>query len=791
MKPLLFHLNQKTVLLTGIIILALLLAACSTQPPALQETAQSTVASAEAVSNADELHTDSGQEAQTAEDKAEPELSASFAAIERLDTKLVIETDAVCYGNLRITLPNGVTAQQQEMAGSAAVIDLIGAEKIGEGEGYGNSGPFPPRIWLTNYHAEYGNIMELFSALLDLLPDTVLSERYAWGKERCYLLSYEKPDINGYILIYGNDVYLVEELSEESDYSFGGLLDDKAVRGGNGICDFGARYRNADKLYSKINVQDDMSFLVSQDIIRDRMRVILLFEDGYFTSLYQNIAYGEWNDAPAFEDCNFDGCPDMAISETKIYLWNADKKVYEVAQIPEEFSVHSWNAEYYPQAQSIWTYNVEYAKDAEGKSSADAFDQTEKIWKWEGTALVKKRECAANVREDSVRICAYEDSAEHVLFDETFTIEEWKQNSLSVQKRYQQFYAGMLPEENDGNLHKIDENQRENEAIPQALLDVITKSILDGTELETLKGLMNDKELTKEEVLALAKDNIALRSDVIRADRLGHYIMVMADGDNDGILDLVAEEYFGGSAGFTEYVFYKGQEDGTYQKTNSYDAVKEEFGMISYEGKNYLCRTRYDYSKKIYNGISLACYVDGVQVESADLMLFPEQYDTKLAECAKEDYRALAQDILQNSLFFKKQIDAHEAIVGSCEELSPLEEDHQYQCDLDNDKVMEHYCKSIWEPSNMGTHESLILYGDGEGIEHVQNAIKALRGQPIMMWVEPFAEENVVNVISLTGLHDFEVTGLLLHGADFKTMYRITAEVTYGVKCEIGTQMNE
>lgn len=318
MKPLLFHLNQKTVLLTGIIILALLLAACSTQPPALQETAQSTVASAEAVSNADELYTDSGQEAQTAEDKAEPELSASFAAIERLDTKLVIETDAVCYGNLRITLPNGVTAQQQEMAGSAAVIDLIGAEKIGEGEGYGNSGPFPPRIWLTNYHAEYGNIMELFSALLDLLPDTVLSERYAWGKERCYLLSYEKPDINGYILIYGNDVYLVEELSEESDYSFGGLLDDKAVRGGNGICDFGARYRNADKLYSKINVQDDMSFLVSQDIIRDRMRVILLFEDGYFTSLYQNIAYGEWNDAPAFEDCNFDGCPDMAISETKI-----------------------------------------------------------------------------------------------------------------------------------------------------------------------------------------------------------------------------------------------------------------------------------------------------------------------------------------------------------------------------------------------------------------------------------------------------------------------------------------
>ena len=44
---------------------------------------------------------------------------------------------------------------------------------------------------------------------------------------------------------------------------------------------------------------------------------------------------------------------------------------------------------------------------------------------------------------------------------------------------------------------------------------------------------------------------------------------------------------------------------------------------------------------------------------------------------------------------------------------------------------------------------------------------------------------NVVNVISLTGLHDFEVTGLLLHGADYKTMYRITADVTYSFRLRL------
>ena len=56
-----------------------------------------------------------------------------------------------------------------------------------------------------------------------------------------------------------------------------------------------------------------------------------------------------------------------------------------------------------------------------------------------------------------------------------------------------------------------------------------------------------------------------------------------------------------------------------------------------------------------------------------------------------------------------------------------------------------------------------------------------------MMWVEPFEEKNIINVISLTGLHDFEITGLLLNGAEYTSIYRITAEVTYGVNKEIFT----
>lgn len=68
--------------------------------------------------------------------------------------------------------------------------------------------------------------------------------------------------------------------------------------------------------------------------------------------------------------------------------------------------------------------------------------------------------------------------------------------------------------------------------------------------------------------------------------------------------------------------------------------------------------------------------------------------------------------------------------------------------------------------------------------------MEAVDGTPIMMWVEPFEGKNIINVISLTGLHDFEITGFLLNGAEYTRLYRITAEVTYGVSKELFTQMH-
>ena len=743
-----------------------------------------------------DMSVQSEEETQGVDDKAEEStteelLQPSFAKMALLDTKPESDGNVLLYGNLSITLPEGVTVEQQEPDGDAVVIDLVGAESVKSEEGYGKSGPFSPRIWLANYHVEYDDsIMEVISTLLDLLPGLSICERYISGEERCYLYTYDKPYKKGYILIYEDDVYIVEEISSESDYSFGGLLDERAVQWKSRVCTFGSRQGYPKQLYSKFNAESDMTFIVAQTAIEDKMRGLLLYQDGYFSSIYQNIAYEEWRQEPKFTDCNFDGCLDIVVSslrkDIRIYLWNTEQKEYDAAQIPVDFTEYSWYTEYFPDTKTIWKYDSDYGEDFWD----DDVDYIEILWAWEGTALVKQRECIAEVRDEGVRISAYEGSPSNTLFDETATVEEWKQNSIKVQKLYQQFYAEMVPEENDGYLHTIDYDRESKEYIPQALLDTLTKAMLDKTELETLKELVNDKELTKDEILALAKDNLAMRSDVIGAEQAdGNYTMVITDADNDGIMDIVAEEYFGGTGGFTEYVFYKGQEDGTYQKTSSYDAVREEFAVISYDGKNYLCCTLYDYTKKIHDALSIACYVDGVQVQMAELRFFPEKYDIKLAECTEEKYREYAENIFENSLYFKGEIDEYRNINGSSEEKLSSDEQYNYQCDLDNDGEAEQYKKSIWLPSNMGTSECLSFHGDGEGIEHTDDAVYTVEGRPIMMWVEPFAEKNIINVISLTGLHDFEITGFLLNGAEYTRIYRITAEVTYGVNKEIYTQM--
>ncbi len=690
-------------------------------------------------------------------------------------TKLTRATDApkqdgstLCYGALRITLPDGMTIEEQPAEQNMHVLDLAGAEKT-----------FPPRLWIAHYRGAYQDDRDLASALLDILPDIVLELRHKDAAHRRYLFTYDAFYKNGYVIISGNDIYIAEEHSDER--YFGNLLDENAVRLGDATGRIGDRYSEAyNAVYEKVKVEKSLSLLAVQSVENDTLQKVFLYRDGYFTSPESTFSFPETSYQIEFEDCNFDGCPDMIVpSPIDIYLWNSDKKAYEATTIPEEFPQSFWHTNCYAQTKTIYGY--QYNDD----ECQEPYLRTETLWQWEGTALKQKRECMAAVRDEEIRIRAYEsaDNGKKLLFDETVLRPDWERNSDSVQACYQKFYAGLIPETNDDWLHPVTYSQYRKEYIPQALLDELANAMHDNTVSDFLGKYMIDKELTSEERIAVSKNHLELRRNLLQ-EWGTDYRMVWADVDNDGILDIIAKKYYNNTKSFTDYEIYQGQKDGTYKKTDSYSSVAEKFCVLNYEGKNYLCRMPYGYSINHYamnSSMSLAYYVDGTEAETVRLLFFPQEYHIKLAECAQEHYKALAQDMLENSLDYKKRIDAYKGIDGSIEQ-KIVSEEYDYECDLDNDGVPEQYSKSIWmDSSDVGKLERFQIYGRDAGVKNVRNAETMAEGLVIRLWAEPFAGKTIIHIFSRTETDGFELAGFLLNGAKCQRIYRITADVTYGV----------
>lgn len=406
-------------------------------------------------------------------------------------------------------------------------------------------------------------------------------------------------------------------------------------------------------------------------------------------------------------------------------------------------------------------------------------DERETLWKWTGNTLMKERACNAQMGGERVQICISDGSSDNEMYECNVALEEYREGSEKVQLFYKRFYENMVPAETFTNVHSIKYDRENIVYIPQEFLDFVVDAMLNGTEVKNLKPMLNDRELSEEEILSIAENNIDLRQTVIDKTWRNPYLMVMADGDNDGIPDIIARESYGGSDGSVAFVFYQGQEDGTFQQTDVFSAMREEFGIFSYKGKNYLLRTLFDYDKKIYNGLSITYYMEGKRVEEAVLMRVPKNYKTILTECAQEKYQSYAEQIAIKSLLYKIWLEEENSITGNSEQ--KLADYGMYQCDLNNDGVMDTYQKELWEPSNINICEYLYFDGDGEAIAPVKKMLDSLEGTPIMMWIDLVQDKNIINVISQTGLEDFTITGFLVQDFEYERLYEIRVDVTYAI----------
>ncbi len=704
-----------------------------------------------------------------------PEPSAVLTCVPE---EVIVQDGTFSYGNLKVTLDSGVAVQIDETSENETVIALPGASCEEE------EAILPPRITLSHYHAEYASEKALICAILEEIPESEILHRYYWNHGNRMYSYYFTDDgcFAYYVLVYGEELYLLGEIQMEEDYSVSHLLDASAIAWKDG----GETVRFWNEPTGKYSVIDEkeVRFLVENCTSGNRsayMDETNFYMRGCYEEPYQTMPMSFYRNA--FRDFNFDGYPDLTMSGSEgvaKYLWSPQERIFKPAYLNiGEYSFDGDSSEMYPETQMILLTHGLYDEEWGWRGCAEC------ICKWQGEELVILRECYLHVEEDGVRVYAYEEDAGSLLFDETFERELWEADESVARPLYERFYDGLVPKEEVwGRNHDAEaETEAGTPHIPQEFLDILSDSLKSDTVLEVLSPMVNDEAVEREALLDIAKENLQLRLE-LEAEEMygGGGLALKADLDNDGRKDLYLEIANGGSSGGTEATFFKGQADGTYERTCRNPQWQEEIAVLSYEGQNYLCRTSYDYGLKQVDGLRVFCYEEGVPVEEVCLKMVPASCDVQVAECSDNAYRELANAIAEKGEFIRERISEYEIIVGAAEQECETEDGKEYLCDLDNDGVEESYEKDIWLCSNYYTSDMLDFGVDEWEEDHIAKVIYGGDDTPLMMWAEPADGKNIVNVLYVTGLWDYEIVGYLFEGTEEKEVYRIDGIVHYGVE---------
>ncbi|MDE7427673.1 MAG: hypothetical protein K2N00_00115, partial [Lachnospiraceae bacterium] len=429
--------------------------------------------------------------------------------------------------------------------------------------------------------------------------------------------------------------------------------------------------------------------------------------------------------------------------------------------------------------------------------------------------------CIVSIVENGLRVWAYEDTPDQLLFDETFSLEEWEQEEQGrVRLLYEQFYDGMVPREIYAETHRMEAEPK----IPQEFLDeiagmmaagkdpAILSEVWGGEESAVLSGETGEysaylssmavgRELNKEEIFALAKRDMAIRQQVQEAARFSYmYTLMEADCDNDGRADLVGKlygYYVGGTSGNADYFFWKGQPDGSYVETDDFWETEEDLGVIAYEGNNYLCRATFDYGRMINDGYALDCYEDGRRVEEAVIHVVPERYEIRQVS-AETGYEDPAARMTEECRTIKEQLDEGRMIEGDAEQRKDQMSEEpsayvpeSYQSDLDNDGQEETYSKWCRMLANYYglNHLELSMTDtvnekENRGIGMLLEEMESSADTPVALWVDAYEGKNIVNVFYMTGLADYRIAGYLVEETGYSEVYEILVDAVYRVEQE-------
>lgn len=669
------------------------------------------------------------------------------------------------FGAMHVALPEKSTWEYETREDGTASVCLSAADKPS----------FLKEMYFTHYRVTWEDTWELKLAALEM---TGLNEA-----EWFFCLEEEKPinrtfgiemtdeenRKNYYVLVQEEDLYLLEDNdTERYKIRFGDGQEDNLTW--DDIGGFIARETG----YSLYRLGGRNNAFLEEYRPWSGDGFVFLYQNGDFEKPAQ--IFG--GNVGVHEDINFDGCYDIATydkekEERKYLLWSEAEGHFVESVVPQdEYFSFRIGQDMLEEFGTIWEYDFEWNEDTWEERSA-----TEKLYRWEGTVLKEKRRIISEIKEEEVFVELTVPENGECIASGTFPREGW-QKDPQVRKLYEQFYEGYAPQEYYYTFHVAPGKEK---CIPDSLADSLSRALTEGSESAFLNAVKGAEKLSDEE-MEEAGLHCAEIADLLweREEYSGMSIeMVQADLDNDGVEDIYAAVYSGGSGGFTDYTLYRGIEGGGYRETGHGSGTYwNPFMVVCWNGKNYICRSEQDYNKKIKNRLVLEGYRDGKMVEAVFLSFVQGRTEISVQSCEEgyqesaEKERARAEENFEQTEAFREVVGDVEQRVGSI----------TFRGDVDNDGTAEVYRKYIWLPSNMGTVSILEFEMVEEAEEKTpETAIHQAifeniekRGIPIMFWIDRQGAENIVNVMYRTDLYDYVIEGYLPKDTgDYESLYLI------------------
>lgn len=667
------------------------------------------------------------------------------------------------FGGLRVALLEQSTWEFQEREDGASCVCLSSTEKLFE------------KLYFTHYKVKWNDKWELILAAMEYFCGD--NKEVVWfsvtDSEEIGVYGRTKSGKSFYMLVFGEELYLLEE---ERARSFGveelcreDRLKSDDIGGSIHISMGNSIYCSGEG--------EDVYLLKGYHGRDDR---IVVYRGGNFEKPVQIL---DGYDITIEGDINFDGYLDLlkrdsGQSDREYLLWSGADGQFVKADIPLDAY---WTGRVNEEFQTIWEYDDTYG--IEGIT-----EETEKLYMWEGAALREIRSIVCRIEEEEVVVTLTDAESGKCLAGGTFGKRGWE-NNPEVRELYGQFYDGYASKELYCVRHDA---PGEEELIPESLAEALSQALLDGTQDKWRKSMETGRELSEREMAkaGLKSADIARVQEMYEDSYFGHVRMWQADLDNDGLEDIFSEEYSGGSGGFTDYILYQGREDGEYVETGRGSSdVYWPFTIISWEGKNYVCRDEVDYGTRMLTGLVVEGYRDGELTETLRLNLMPERQEVTVTFC-RDGWQEAAEKERLAAPAFHEQADHDDVVIGDAERKSENSEGETvFFSDIDNDGVEESYIKRVWQASSMNSVDGL-EFGmeeseERETLERVfsDGSDKWGMRRPMMLWVDAHNGENIVHVMYRTGMYDYIVEGYLLEeNGDYSNLYTIEEKTELSVE---------